>query len=168
MKKQVKRPMTKIEKAIALQLYTEFDNKFGYSDRNHIKVSGQDLSYPIQLAIGCVTIRNWNHKEAYKYWCSDEHKPWIGSQSFRKIYERVQELLVPRINEINAASWYRMNFIGWDGENRSVFLNADNDHEAMKEIESYLVWSDIKPKTVYRATWDGCKFVIGSRVSMAA
>lgn len=168
MEKYVKRPMTKIEKPISLQLYSEFDNKLGYSGRTYIKVSGQDLSYPIQLAIGCVAIRNWNHKEAYKYWCGDEQKPWIGPQSFRKIYERVQEFLVPRINEIKAAIWYRMNFIGWDGEHRSIFLNADNDSEVMKQIDSYLVWSDIKPKSVYRATWDGQQFKIGSRVSMCA
>lgn len=166
-KDSIKRPMTKIEKSVENQVYQEFNNKFGNTRWSHIKVSGNDLRYPITIAIGGVTVRQSDHKASYQYYAEGE-SVCLGPNQFRKVFERVRELLLPRIAEIRDARWYRMNFKGNDGKTHSIYLNADSDTEAMKQIEAYLLWSDIKPTSVYRAAWEGSRFVIGSRVRNAA
>lgn len=169
-----RRPMTKIEREAMDTMMQEFKDKLPSNGHSHYKVSGNDLQRTILYAIAGITMHRKDVKQTYQMWIDDTSNPddwWALSVtlvSFRKVWKRAEELLKDRLEEIDNAQWYLINFKNSYEGDQEYYINADSDQEARSEVRSIWLWGN-KLKSLYRATWDNVRreFQKGERVSLA-
>ena len=170
-----RRPMTKIEKEAYDTMMEELRCKVHGNDHNHWLLSDHSLSEVIRRAIAGVSLQRISHKESYQGWideCKEDGEWWwltVGPLVYKRVYLRAEELLKDRLEEIDNAQWYMVNFKdGDDGENRVNYFNADSIEEARNDVRSIWLWGN-KLTSMFKATWDNVnrEFLKGQRVSLA-
>ena len=165
-----RRPMTKIEQEAMDTMMTEFKDKLPSNEHSHYKVNGSDLQRTILYAIAGITMHRKDVKQTYQMWMDDTSDPedwWALSVtlvSFKKVWKRAEELLRPRLEEIDGAQWYMVTYK--DGqESKRNYFNGETADDVRRECRYIRMW-DLKVSGLYRATWDGKSFTTGQRIPM--
>lgn len=167
-----KRIMTTIESEALNMMMSEFDYKLPSNGRAHCKVHGSDLRRTIAYVIAGVTIHRTDVKQTYQKWtddCKDTGDMWALSvtlTSFRKVWQRAEELLHHRLSEIDNAPWYVMNYKDRKGNPQQIIIDMSSDQEARECYQWNLRWNDFKAVSMYRAKWNGKSYKQTERVSL--
>ena len=170
-----RRPMTKVEKEVREQLMEEFHCRVHSNNHNRHLLDRKDLGEVIDRAMAGVTLLRIDHKASYQQWvdsCNQAGEWWwlhVGPITYKRIYNRVEELLKDRLDEIDNARWYCVNYKDCtEGDKQMYYVNADSDEEAREDVRSIWLWGN-KLVSMFRATWDNVRheFQLGQRVSLA-
>ena len=167
-----KRIMTSIESEALNTMMNEFDYKLPSYNGAHRKVHGSDLRRTITYAIAGVTIHRTDVKQTYQKWtddCKATGDMWALSvtlTSFRKVWQRAEELLLHRLTEIDNAPLYVMNYKDRKGNPQQIIIDMPSNQEARECYQWYLRWHDFKAVSMYRAKWNGKSYERTERVSL--
>lgn len=170
--KNSKRIMTSIESEALNTMMNEFDYKLPSNGRAHCKVHGSDLRRTITYAIAGVTVHRTDVKQTYQKWtddCKATGDMWALSvtlTSFRKVWQRAEELLRHRLTEIDNAPLYVMNYKDRKGNPQQIIIDMPSNQEAQECYQWYLRWHDFKAVSMYRAKWNGKSYEQTERVSL--